>query len=849
MDIFEARMNELYRLVKYHAGLYYDNDSPEISDAEYDSLVRELKQLEHDYPQFSRKDSPTQTVGGTASSLFAKVEHSSPMLSLDNVFAPEELSAFFDRVNSGGGFVCEMKIDGLAVSLVYEDGIFVQGATRGNGRVGEDVTENLMLVDAVPKKLINPPSGRVEVRGEVLMTNERFNAVNAVRESRGQKLFANPRNAAAGILRRKDNKDLISSGLDIFLYYLVDAERFGVTTQEGALMWLLSHGLPVQEAYKFCGNIDGVKEFISHWQNERYKLNYHTDGVVVKLNDITSWPEIGATSHAPRWAVAYKYPPEEALTRLTGIEISVGRTGVLTPVAILEPVIVAGTTVQRATLHNANYIKQKDIRVGDIVRVRKAAEIIPEIVCAEAESRTGAEKVFAMPEKCPFCGAEVRQKEREIIRGGEIITMSAHVCTNPKCPARLKESVRHFVSRKAMDIRGIGKVIAYSLVDSGKVHSLTDIYRLNFADWCEISGSEKNAAKIMAEVEDSKSRPLPAFITALGIPHVERVMAEYLAEYFGTIDALKSARPADIMRALSPEKAEAATLVHEFFRDDGNMPYLMKSKSLAEAVCSRVSADINTAQDIISYFRPGDSIIRTAKAIAGAGVSEIARALPQKTSGLAEERAEAVYGFFRDEGNTESVLQKIYDEPEIKRTGKLLADILRCNIPCLTKSDAEKLAGKFRPDDRQKIIEAIRGAGVDSMAESFVIVRSVHEYFTDPDNIRLIDDFKSILTQLPETVSRTENPAELHAGSIRGKTFVFTGTLETMTRSEASNLVKSLGGRVSSSVSGKTDYVVAGENPGSKLVKAESLGVIVIDEGEFLRMINFSQSEKGEQTT
>ncbi|MBQ6972996.1 MAG: NAD-dependent DNA ligase LigA, partial [Synergistaceae bacterium] len=288
MDIFESRMNELYRLVKYHAGLYYDKDSPEISDAEYDSLVRELRQLEADYPQYSRSDSPTQTVGGQASSLFAKVEHSTPMLSLDNVFTPEELGNFFARSGIDGGYVCEMKIDGLAVSLTYEDGNFVRGATRGNGRVGEDVTENLMLVDAVPKRLTDAPAGTVEVRGEVLMSLERFNTVNALRESRGEPPFANPRNAAAGTLRQKDARVISERGLDIFLYYLVDAGNFGVMTQAGALSWLKDHGLPVQEAYSVCDDIDSVKEFVDRWQNERYTLGYVTDGVVVKVNDLTS---------------------------------------------------------------------------------------------------------------------------------------------------------------------------------------------------------------------------------------------------------------------------------------------------------------------------------------------------------------------------------------------------------------------------------------------------------------------------------------------------------------------------------------------------------------------------------
>lgn len=650
-------MNELYGLVKYHASLYYDKDSPEISDAEYDALVRELNQLEKDYPQYARKDFLTHNVGGSPSNLFAKVEHSTPMLSLDNVFTPDELSAFFERIDAEG-FVCEMKIDGLAVSLVYEDGIFVRGATRGNGRVGEDVTENLRLVDAVPKKLIDAPSGIVEVRGEVLMTSERFNAVNALRESRGEKLFANPRNAAAGTLRQseKNNHVIAERGLDIFLYYLVDAEKFGVTTQAGALTWLSEHGLPVQEAYKVCNTLDDVKDFISRWQEERFTLGYATDGVVVKINNLTRWPEIKATSHAPRWAVAFKYPPEEARTRITDIIISVGRTGVLTPVAILEPVRLAGTQVSRAGLHNADEIARKDIRRGDIVRVRKAAEIIPEIIEADKDSRTGNEEIFTMPEKCPICGSLIVRLPHE----------TAYRCPNrASCPAQLTESLKYFASRDGMNIKGIGKKLAEKLTASGKINSLSDIYTLTADDWLELDKiAMKSAENILSQLEDSKSRPFANLITALGIPEVGKNTAALITEHFGNIDALMNA----------------------------------DEESLAE----------------------------------------------------------------------------------------------------------------------------IDGVGT-------VIAHSVHEFFRNEGNLRMIEAFRKMGFVL-------ENETTGKSTELEGKTFVFTGTLETMTRDEAGERVKALGGKVSGSVSSKTDYVVAGEKAGSKLRKAESLGVKILTENEFLSM-------------
>ena len=663
MDIFEARMNELYELVKHHAGLYYDEDSPEISDAEYDALVRELRQLEADYPQYARKDSPTQTVGGEVSSLFAKVEHSTPMLSLDNVFTPDELENFFSR-NDAEGFVCEMKIDGLAVSLIYEDGIFVRGATRGNGRVGEDVTENLMLVDAVPKTLNDAPSGKVEVRGEVLMTWERFNAVNAAREAKGEKLFANPRNAAAGTLRQsaKNNHVISERGLDIFLYYLVDAEKFGVTTQSGALSWLAEHGLPVQTAYKVCDDIESVNEFVEKWHEERYNLGYVTDGVVVKVNDLTLRPEIGATSQAPRWAVAYKYPPEEARTRITDIVISVGRTGVLTPVAILEPVRLAGTQVSRAGLHNADEVARKDIRKGDIVNVRKAAEIIPEVVSVDKEARTGNEEVFAMPERCPACDSEIVKLPNE----------TAYRCPNrASCPAQLTESLKYFASRDGMNIKGIGKSLAKHLTASGKIHKLSDIYTLTLDDFVEALSKDKvrtkSAENILAELEASKSRTLANLITALGITEVGKNTAELLTEHFGNIDALMNASEEDL-------------------------------------------------------------------------------------------------------------------------------------------------------------------AGIEGVGE--VTARYVHEFFRNDDNRAMIEDFRAMGFRMGEA----KIEAVSSDGGLAGKTFVFTGALETMTRDEAGDRVKALGGRVSSAVSKKTDYVVAGDKAGSKLKKAESLGVKTLTEAEFLEM-------------
>ena len=657
-NIFAARMNELYSLIEHHAGLYYDKDNPEIPDSEYDALVRELADLEREHPEFSRKDFLTHKVGGRPSELFTKVKHEVPMLSLDNVFDAVELENFFARIDSDSGFVCEMKIDGLAVSLVYEDGIFVRGATRGDGKVGEDVTENLRVIEAVPKKLRNPPAGRVEVRGEVLMTRERFEAVNRQCEENGLKTFANPRNAASGTLRQKDPAITAQRGLDIFLYYLVDAERFGIRRQYDALLWLKNHGLPVQEVWKYCENLREVQKFIAHWQNERHTLNYVTDGVVIKLDDITRWATIGATSHAPRWAAAYKYPPEEVRTRLLDIIISVGRTGILTPVAVLEPVRLAGTQVQRATLHNADDIARKDIRVGDFVMVRKAAEIIPEIVSVDVIARTGQEIPYTMPKNCPACGSEVVRLPGE----------AALRCPNrASCPAQLVEGLRYFASRDGMDIRGIGRVVAEKLIASGKIHRLSDIYSLTPEDLMTLDKiAEKSAENLIAQLEASKSRPLVNLITALGIQYVGKNTAGLLVNHFGSLDAMMNASQEDL-------------------------------------------------------------------------------------------------------------------------------------------------------------------ALIDGIGE--VIAKSVHEFFRNAENVKLIEDFRTLGFRMSEDIS-------VERGILWGKSFVFTGGLAAMTRDEAGKRVKALGGKVMTSVSGKTDYVVLGDKPGAKLKKAEELGIKILTEQDFLSMIN-----------
>lgn len=565
------RMQELYGLINHHARLYYEMDSPEITDAQYDDLLRELKALELQYPDAVQPDSPTLRVGGAVSDGFRKIAHRSPMLSLDNVFSSAEVVNFAERLKSSCGtqteFVCEMKIDGLAVSLIYEEGLFVQGLTRGNGRVGEDVTVNLRTIRTLPLRLKNPVPGRLEVRGEVFLKRDRFEELNEEREERGEPLFANPRNAAAGSLRQLDSKIAAERGLDFFAYYVVNPEEQKLYRQSESLVWLESEGFLIQQAWSACTSIETVCEFIENWRERRFELDYVTDGVVIKLDAFEYWEALGATSHAPRWAVAFKYPPEMKLTQVLGIDISVGRTGVLTPVAHLAAVRLSGTIVQRAGLHNEDEVRRKDIRIGDTVKVHKAGEIIPEIIEVDFSKRRGSELPFMMPKNCPSCGAEVIRFPGEV----------AIRCPNrSSCPAQLKESVRYFASRGGMDIRGLGDKLAAQLVDEGIVKSLSDIYTLDKGILVELERmGEKSAANLVDSIEESKKRPLSNLLAGLGIRYVGAKVAEILAEHFGDMDKIREGTEEELAEIEGIGPIIASSLV-AFFHEPANRQLIQR---------------------------------------------------------------------------------------------------------------------------------------------------------------------------------------------------------------------------------------------------------------------------------
>jgi len=659
------RLDELTELLNHHAHLYYVLDAPDISDEEYDRLYRELVELEERHPDWRRPDSPTLRVGAPPLEAFGQVQHRVPMLSLDNAFDEAELRAFDERLRrvldqpeAELAYVCELKIDGLALSVTYEEGLFAQGATRGDGTVGEDITQNLRTIRRIPLRLQGEVPTRIEVRGEAFISKAEFARINAEREERGEALFANPRNAAAGSLRQLDPAIAGSRRLDALFYGLGAAEGVSVPTHAAELELLRGLGLPVSPHSRRVTSVEGATEYCREWEQRRHDLDYETDGVVVKLDSLALQDVAGATAHGPRWAIAYKFPAERAETVVEQIAVFVGRTGAVTPVAHMRPVLLAGTTVSNATLHNEDEVRRKDVRIGDQVVIQKAGDIIPEVVEVLTDRRTGAEEPFVFPRGCPVCGTELVKPE------GEAITR----CPNPECPAQIKGTIEHFGSRGAMDIEGLGPALVSQLVDQGLVRSVADLYTLSHE---QLAGLERMAAKsaenVLAALERSKSRPLDRVLYGLGIRHVGARVAEILAEHFGSLDALREA--------------------------------------------------------------------------------------------------------------TEEELAEV---PEI---GPKIAAVL---------------AATMHSPQMAATIERLKAAGVDPRAAA---------------------------------------PATETSGQFAGKTFVFTGTLGRLKRSEAEAEVKRRGGKAAGSVSKKTDFVVAGEEAGSKLAKAQQLGVPVLTEEQFLELL------------
>lgn len=659
----ERKISELREKLNYHSHKYYVEDNPEISDFEYDALYRQLEDLEKSRPDLVTPDSPTQRVGDQPLEGFEKVVHAVPMQSLMDVFNREELYAFDQRVRDAIGteveYVVEKKIDGLSVSLEYENGRFVRGSTRGDGLVGEDVTLNLKTVMSIPL-VLKEAVPLLEVRGEVFIPKKEFMEINEEQEEAGQQLFANPRNAAAGSLRQLDPRITAKRKLDIFVFNIQRAEGISLNSHSESLNYLKRLGFKTSPDFRICSDIESAMAEINRIGEERGDYSFEIDGAVVKVNSIAQRELLGTTTKTPRWAAAFKYPAERKETVIKEIWVNVGRTGVLTPNAVFEPVRLAGTTVSRATLHNMDYIQEKQIRIGDTVVVQKAGDIIPEVVEVVFDKRTGSEKEFKMPEKCPECGSDVIREEGE----------AAYRCTGIECPARLFRSIVHFASRDAMNIDGLGPAIIQTLLDKGFIREIADLYHLDTRK-DELAGIErmgkKSVENLLNSIEKSKLNNIDRLIFGFGIRHIGLRAAQQLSEAFGSIDELMEAGVEDVV----------------------------------------------------------------------------------KISEFGEKMADSVVIFFKQQQTRDT-------------------------------------------------IEKLRAAGVNLKSSGK----------------RKIEDAR-----------------------FEGLTFVLTGTLPTYSRSEAGEIIESFGGKTSGSVSKKTDYVLAGEEAGSKLDKARQLGIKIIDENEFRKMI------------
>ena len=574
MDLEQSRkrVEELVPLLKYYTQMYFD-DKQVVSDYEYDMLMKELKEIEKNFPELIRQDSPTQRVGASIKKGFEKVTHEIPLQSLQDVFSFEEVRDFDERVkkvakenNIELKYVVETKIDGLSAALEYKNGIFVKGATRGNGTVGEDVTENLKTLKSIPKKLKEPID--IIVRGEVFIGKEEFEKLNADRLVDEEELFANARNAAAGSLRQLDSKITAKRPLDIYIFNVQKSDTIEFKSHYESLLYLEKLGFNVNPVKILCNNIDEAINAIEKIGKDREKISFGIDGAVVKVDNLELREKLGTTYKTPKWAVAYKYPPEKKKTKLKDIICQVGRTGAITPMAILEPVVVAGSKISKTTLHNEDFIKERDIRIGDTVVIQKAGDVIPEVVDVVKNKRTGEEIEFKMPQTCPVCGAQAIREEGEAV----------WYCNGIECPAKLQRGIEHFVSREAMDITGLGEAIVEELINRGLISNIADIYKLTFEDIASLKkNGKKFAQNLMNAIEESKHRDLYRLVNALGIKHVGVKLAKSLCKTYNTMDKLMEASYESLCM-----KEEIGTIiaksVYDFFREEQTIDLINKLK-------------------------------------------------------------------------------------------------------------------------------------------------------------------------------------------------------------------------------------------------------------------------------
>ncbi len=605
LQIAEQKISELRSLLNQYGYEYYVLDQPTVPDAEYDRLMQELLEIESTFPELKTPDSPSIRVGGEVLDLFEKVEHRTPMLSLGNAFNEQDLKDFDRRIRQTVGddfsYVCELKIDGLAVSLRYEDGLFIQGATRGDGTIGEDITANLKTIKSIPLRLRENVS--LEVRGEAYMPKKSFEALNKAKEERGEELAANPRNAAAGSLRQLDPKIAATRNLDVFLYAIGGSgENYAASHSEG-LDYLDHLGFKTNRERRKCTTINEVIEYVQSWVDKRPHLPYEIDGIVIKVDSYEQQSELGTTAKSPRWAIAYKFPAEEVVTTLLAIELSVGRTGVVTPTAILKPVKVAGTTVGRASLHNEDLIREKDIKLGDQVVVKKAGDIIPEVVNVLADLRTGQERDFQMPTHCPECESELVRLEGEV----------ALRCINPKCPAQIREGLIHFVSRDAMNIDGLGEKVISQLFAEKLISDVADIYKLTREQLLALERmGEKSAANLLKAIEASKSNSLEKLLFGLGIRHVGAKAAKTLAQSFDTMEKLSIAKKEDLT-AVNEIGDKMADSIVAFFEQEEAEELLKELEAVGVNMTYKGAKPVSAA-DSNSVFA-GKTVVLTGKLV------------------------------------------------------------------------------------------------------------------------------------------------------------------------------------------------------------------------------------------
>jgi DNA ligase (NAD+) len=599
----ELKVNELRSLLNQYGYEYYVLDKPTVPDAEYDRLMQELLEIEATFPELKTPDSPSVRVGGKVLDLFEKVEHRSPMLSLGNAFNEQDLKDFDRRIRQAVGddftYVCELKIDGLAVSLRYEDGLFIQGATRGDGSIGEDITANVKTIKSIPLRLRE--NATLEVRGEAYMPKSSFEALNKAKAERGEELAANPRNAAAGSLRQLDPKIAATRNLDVFLYGIGGGGEMVAASHSGGLDYLDQLGFKTNKERRKCPSINEVIEYVNSWGDKRPNLPYEIDGIVIKVDSYEHQSKLGTTAKSPRWAIAYKFPAEEVVTTLLDIELSVGRTGVVTPTAILKPVKVAGTTVQRASLHNEDLIREKDIKIGDQVVVKKAGDIIPEVVNVLLDQRTGDERDFQMPTHCPECESELVRFEGEV----------ALRCINPKCPAQIREGLIHFVSRDAMNIDGLGEKVISQLFAEKLISDVADIYKLTYDQLIALERmGEKSVTNLLKAIEASKANSLEKLLFGLGIRHVGAKAAKTLAQSFNTMDKLAGATKEDLIEINEIGDKMADSIVAFFEQEEAEA--LLKELAEAGVNMEYKGAKPVSAQESDSIFA-GKTVVLTGK--------------------------------------------------------------------------------------------------------------------------------------------------------------------------------------------------------------------------------------------